>query len=286
MEISVVIPTFNHAAFLGRTLASLCEQTLDPSRFEICVIDRGSTDVTAKVVDLVAAHYPRHKIIRIDAPRIDSADARNVGARQTTAPLIVQGHEDVLVPLDGLEKFIAGFAAVGSDVGKIGGEVVPMWDVPRPDWLSDGIVPLLIEGGFGCYRRAALEQAGGFPVVSDRKGNSLLSVERAADLVLKARGWGLLDDPSIVGQQAVHADRLTPLWFRRRSFWQGVSDHAVGVYLAGQGITAKQDVAVDLPLDAACWAFINNANEAPREDDLTRLRGLGRVLAQRGFVPL
>jgi hypothetical protein len=114
----------------------------------------------------------------------------------------------------------------------------------------------------------------------------LFSIESAVDLLMKARGWKLLDDPSIVARQAIPADHLTPLWFRRRSFWQGVSDHAVQAQLAALGLATDDDATVDLPLDPACWSFINNASEAPREQDLNRLRGLGRVLAQRGFIPL
>ncbi|MDE2030147.1 MAG: glycosyltransferase family 2 protein, partial [Alphaproteobacteria bacterium] len=203
-EISVVIPTRNRAALLGKCLASLCAQTLDPSRFEVCVVNNGSTDATPKVIELVNANFPQHRIFMVDEPTPGVARARNAGVRHTSAPLIVQGDDDATAPPDWLEKFLASFARLDRDVGKIGGDVVPVWGAPRPDWLSDAMLPLLTAAsGFGteprfvnegllecngCYRREALEEAGLFPVSLGRKGSTLLSAEHAVDLVMNVRG--------------------------------------------------------------------------------------------------
>ncbi len=47
---SVIIPAYNRAALLNLTLNSLVNQTVDPSSFEVIVIDDGSSDHTYKVV--------------------------------------------------------------------------------------------------------------------------------------------------------------------------------------------------------------------------------------------
>ncbi|MDR3448907.1 MAG: glycosyltransferase family 2 protein [Alphaproteobacteria bacterium] len=301
MEIGVVIPTRNRAAFLGKALMSLCEQTLAPSRYEICVVNNGSTDATPEVVALINAHYPKHRVFMVDEAQTGVAYARNTGMRATTAPLIVQGDDDATASPDWLEKFIAAFAAQGGDVGKIGGDVIPVWGAPRPDWLTDPMLPLLTAAsGFGdqprymnegllecngCYRREALEQAGLFPTTLGRKGANLLSAEHAVDLVMHMQGWKLYYDPAIVIHHHIHAERLKPVWMRRRYFWQGISDYAVRAYLKSKGYESSHGVAVEMPLDRSFWTFINNADEAPTEDGLNRLRGLGLVLARTGFIP-
>jgi len=301
-DISVVIPTRNRGALLGHGLASLCEQTLDPSRFEVCVVNNGSMEMTAKVVGLVTAHYPNHRIILIDEPALGVAYARNAGIKNTSAPLIVQGDDDATAPPDWLERFLASFQAQGADVGKIGGDVIPVWGAPRPEWLTDAMLPLLTAAsGFGdkprfvnegllecngCYRREALEAAGYFPTTLGRKGSSLLSAEHAVDLVINMSGWKLYYDPSIVIKHHIHAERLKPVWFRRRYFWQGVSDYAIYAYLKTKGIEINHGVKVDMPFDRANWTFINNSEEPPTEDSLVRLRSLGFVLAKSGFIPI
>ncbi|MDE1900366.1 MAG: glycosyltransferase [Alphaproteobacteria bacterium] len=300
-DICVVIPTRNRAALLGRCLASLGEQALDKARFEVCVVNNGSTDQTVQAVDLVRAHYPDLRLTFIDEPRLGVAYARNTGIEHTVAPLVVQGDDDATVPTDWLEKFIASFAALGPDIGKIGGDVIPVWGAPRPAWMTDAMLPLLTAAsGFGtaprfvdegllecngCYRREALAAAGHFPTTLGRKGNSLLSAEHAVDLVMHVAGWKLYYDPSIVIHHHIHADRMTPAWMRRRYFWQGVSDSAIYAYLRSKGFNINRGVAVDLPLNPAEWAFVNDVNTPPDEAHLNRLRSLGFILAQSGLLP-
>lgn len=51
LDLTVVIATFNRAEVLRQTLARLEEQTLASDRFEVIVVDDGSPDDTAAVVD-------------------------------------------------------------------------------------------------------------------------------------------------------------------------------------------------------------------------------------------
>ena len=49
IKLSIVIPTRNRAAFLGKVLESVAKQPADPDIFEVLVIDNGSTDETKDV---------------------------------------------------------------------------------------------------------------------------------------------------------------------------------------------------------------------------------------------
>lgn len=82
MRVSIIVPLFNKAATVERTLASISAQTLDD--FEVIVIDDGSTDGSA---DLVARWPdPRYRLIR--QANAGPGSARNRGLAEARAPLV------------------------------------------------------------------------------------------------------------------------------------------------------------------------------------------------------
>jgi len=76
--ISVIIPTYNRASFLGRALDSVCRQTMACD--EIIVVDDGSSDTTYEIVDTFAreCEVPVHYIFQENG---GPARARNTGIR-------------------------------------------------------------------------------------------------------------------------------------------------------------------------------------------------------------
>jgi glycosyltransferase involved in cell wall biosynthesis len=61
-RLSVVVPNYNHAAYLPRCLEALCVQSLQP--FEIVVIDDGSTDNSLEVLAACSRRFPIIRIVR------------------------------------------------------------------------------------------------------------------------------------------------------------------------------------------------------------------------------
>ncbi len=61
-RISIVVPAYNHERYVGEALASLQAQTFD--RFEVVVIDDGSSDATATIALEVARGDPRFRVLR------------------------------------------------------------------------------------------------------------------------------------------------------------------------------------------------------------------------------
>jgi len=85
-EASVIIPTWNRRAMVSEAIASVLAQT--GARFELIVIDDGSTDGTLDDLRPLAAQA-RENPIRIEAtPHRGPAAARNRGAELARAPLI------------------------------------------------------------------------------------------------------------------------------------------------------------------------------------------------------
>ena len=82
--VSVVIPVYNGARFIGRTLASVQAQTYAP--LEIVVIDDGSSDDTAILVEAEAVRDSRIRLFR--GENLGVAAARNRGISEARAQLI------------------------------------------------------------------------------------------------------------------------------------------------------------------------------------------------------
>src|SRR5918995_6791294 len=79
--VTVVIPCYNQAHFLGEAIESVLSQSY--KRFEIVVVDDGSTDDTSEV----ATRYPRVRCIRQENRGL--AGARNTGIRHCQGEYVV-----------------------------------------------------------------------------------------------------------------------------------------------------------------------------------------------------
>lgn len=306
VEISIIIPTRNRAALLGDCLRSLLTQTLSPERYEICVVDNGSTDDSAQVVAALATEFPKHNLFRVDEPQIGLSFARNRGLASTTAPLVAYGDDDATMPQTWAQGYVERFATLPDLVVKLGGEIIPVWQAPRPAWLADTMMFLLtarssVQGndpricfpGKGevlvecncCYRRAALELMEGFPTSLGRKGNNLLSGDCAVDFRLAAYGAGFFYDPALTINHLIHADRLTLAWFRRRYYWQGVTDFATRRYLEQHGVPIPDNHTLSVPMTGDEWARVMGLNETENlVESLAKIRGIGFISAMIGVV--
>ena len=95
--VTVAIPCYNQAHFLSEAIESVLAQSYP--RFELIVVDDGSTDNTSEV----AARYPRVRLIRQDNQGL--AAARNTGLRQ--------GKGDYLVFLDADDRLVSNALETG-----------------------------------------------------------------------------------------------------------------------------------------------------------------------------
>jgi glycosyltransferase involved in cell wall biosynthesis len=77
--VSVIVPAFNAAQYLGAALDSLRAQTV--RNLEIIVIDDGSSDATAAIARQHAAEDPRVRVLSNERPSGRPASARNAGLR-------------------------------------------------------------------------------------------------------------------------------------------------------------------------------------------------------------
>jgi glycosyltransferase involved in cell wall biosynthesis len=95
--VSIVVPAFNSAAYLGEALSSLRAQTL--SDIEIIVVDDGSTDGTGDVARRHAAEDPRVRVLTQEKPSGKPSCARNQALRVARGQYIAfLDADDISVP--------------------------------------------------------------------------------------------------------------------------------------------------------------------------------------------
>ncbi len=103
MRASVVIPAYNAERLLPECLKSLVDQTIPRQEYEIVVVDDGSTDGTARA----AASFPGVRVV--SQKNQGPAAARNLGAREARADIILFTDSDCVPARDWVERMLELF---------------------------------------------------------------------------------------------------------------------------------------------------------------------------------
>jgi glycosyltransferase involved in cell wall biosynthesis len=168
---SLIIPTFNHARFVGAAIDSALAQTV--SAFEIIVVDDGSTDETPAVLARYAA---RVRVLRQENRGLSAA--RNAGLAAAHGKFVsFLDADDIMAPtkLAAQLEVLERSHAIGWTYCDVLMETVVTGATARASErfgyasraLDGWLFPELIHGNFipaiaPLVRRTALEVAGGF----------------------------------------------------------------------------------------------------------------------------
>ncbi|QDU65505.1 glycosyltransferase family 2 protein [Engelhardtia mirabilis] len=109
-ELSVVVPTCNRPRELGQLLLALANQSLDADRFEVIVVDDGSTRPARELIE--ARPWP-FELRWLRQENAGPGAARNRGVESARAPVVVFFNDDA-IPLEGC--LAAHLAAQRGDV--------------------------------------------------------------------------------------------------------------------------------------------------------------------------
>jgi glycosyltransferase involved in cell wall biosynthesis len=98
--VSVVIPLYNHAAYIENAIHSVMNQSLKP--LEVIVIDDGSTDNSAERMGAITAAYP--EIIFWSHPNQGAHYTINAGIHRARGDMVAILNSDDLYHVDRLER--------------------------------------------------------------------------------------------------------------------------------------------------------------------------------------
>jgi glycosyltransferase involved in cell wall biosynthesis len=259
VEISAVICTLNRPHHLRQAVQSVVAQTLSPDRYEILIVDNGSTVETEQVVQSEFRGVPNLRYVRECILGLSSA--RNTGWAQAVGGYVVYLDDDAMACPRWLEIILHVFTTEKPMLGCVGGKIDLLWEMPPPGWLSadlmgylgridwSGVPRVLPEtqwlgGGNIAFPRHLLAEVGGFQNHLGRVGSKLLSSEEIlVRQLLERRGYGCYYHPEIHVWHHVPVSRMTQAWFRRRCYWQGVSNALLQTYRETPSVSARLGTA-------------------------------------------
>jgi len=255
LRASVIVCTHNGGALIEQTIESLVDQDCPAHEFEIVVVDNASTDSTpSQLRALSERHAGRIRVVR--EPVLGLSSARNRGICESRGNVIAFTDDDARAGRCWLRALVEACERPG--VACAGGPVLAALEEPLPAWLTPPFLPYLAvfdkgpdevelsyneypRGVNSAFPRHSFEEVGLFSTAFGRKGRSLLSNEEIELCYrLEQRGRRILYVPAAVVHHAIHSDRLTVDWFRRRFYWQGKSEAYFDLVHHGRRFVAER----------------------------------------------
>ena len=209
-RVSIIIPTLNEAAVLGRTLR--CLSVLAPPAWEILVVDGGSRDETVAIAASTSASV-------IHSDQAGRSIQMNRGAEVATGEILCFLHADTLVPDDAIAvmtKTLANPAiACGGFISLMTGTETTRWGVSLHNYLKTYYAPLLFRPYLFTFK--GLRLLFGDQVMFCRRGDfwacggfdPALPIMEEADLCLKLLPYGRIRQVNRVIQSS---DRRVAKW--------------------------------------------------------------------------
>ena len=239
-QVSIIIPTLNHAKYLKNALTSVQHQSFPKDEYEIIVVDNNSTDDTPQVVEEHNKDSTK-KVVYVKEPRVGLHYARHTGARVASGEILAYIDDDVTVHSEWLTEIIDPFN--DPQVACVGGKVIPNWEVDPPIWLNrfpsyylsfldygdERKILQGMEGINGCnmaVRRSVLYEVGGF--APEVWYGSLIWFSGNGEGGLREKiseaGYKVVYEPKAWVYHHIPQTRLTPEYLYMVAFRNGIGN--------------------------------------------------------------
>ncbi|MGC3976977.1 MAG: glycosyltransferase family A protein [Paludibacteraceae bacterium] len=173
MKLSVIIPSYNGAAVLRRSLDTWYRQTLPLDDYEVILVDNNSTDSTAEIAKEYQ-QYPNFRYVKELTP--GATQARHAGVKPAKSNILVFADNDGLFNSTCLQA-IWDMYEQDKKIAAVTGKIELLWDREAPEWIAPyefmlgklnyGDEPrcgydLYLNGGLFSIRKTVFEGVHGF----------------------------------------------------------------------------------------------------------------------------
>lgn len=278
--------TFNGAGTLPQVLEAFCALDAPDGGWRLRIVDDGSTDGTAQLVERYRRRLPLHFL---SLPRGGKSAALNaaieVALREDDSGLFVFTDDDA-TPDAGWLRALDSCARIHPGHAIFGGTIVPGWSVPPPDWVlrqvplgvafgitncpEGPVFPGLVWGANMAVRRAVFEAGHRFDHrIGPNGGSYAMGSETEFTRRLGKHGYRAWFCPAASVSHHIRPHQLTREWLLARA------------YRFGRG--ARHQAAPDSDqrhlLGVPRWMFAKYASELAH-----RLRAMLRGDQEQAFV--
>jgi len=237
-DLSVIVCTRNRAGFLSMCLDALAEVRFERERFEVLVVDNGSTDGTAALLERMG-RAGRLPLRRTPEPVPGLARARNTGVREAAGRFLIFLDDDALVAPGWLAAYDRNFQR-GEAI--VQGRILPRLLGSRPAWLTEDLLERLgrteagsqctvwtgpLRGGNMGVARRVFEAVGLFRTDLGA-GAAGLGEDTEFGLRAAAAGFRAAYAPEALAYHLIPRRRLSRSAFLRRCYLAGLCQPLVG----------------------------------------------------------
>jgi len=194
----IVIPAHNEANFIGKTLQSLINQSLRPTK--IVVVDDHSSDETASIVADLSKQYPWISLVsntssgaHLPGGKIINAFYKGYESLDSEYDVICKFDADLIFPKNYLETLVQHFSN-NTKLGMIAGHC---YIEQNGSWVLENLTSKNhIRGGLKAYKKACFSDIGGL--------KKSMGWDTIDELLALYQGWEFETDA------ALHVKHLKP----------------------------------------------------------------------------
>lgn len=219
--VTVVVPTYNRKEMLKECLNSLFSQTYPKDRYEIVVVNDGSTDGTEKVLEEYAGKAPC-KLKRFNQKNQGVSSAMNTGIKNSEGKIIYFTGDDCIADKNWIKNLADSFS--DERVGGVGGKVIAYKLEKLVEKYSEKTGLLnqkkfksmnTIITGNAAYRKAILQELGGFD------SNLKACEDVDTSIMVQLKGYKIRYVPQAIVKHR-HVDNLRSLF--RQQYRNGIAN--------------------------------------------------------------
>lgn len=229
--ITVVICTYNRKYLLAECLQSFLpkNQMVDPTCYEVLVINNNSSDDTQKIANIFSQKYKNFRVCLESEQGLSFA--RNRGYKEAKGEWIAYVDDDAKAHNNYISRLLFNINNYQFDC--IGGSCIPKYHKVKPIWYRDnyqipaknlfGALAIGYIDGFNCvFKKNILIDINGFNVLIGMNGNKIAyGEETEVQVKIRKNGGIIFFDPDLIVDHYIDDYKLTVIWFLKSSYANG-----------------------------------------------------------------